>query len=555
MSFWVSLSQSLAWLLSKSFAVSGKTGFLKNVPPILDSMKIVPGDKKPRVRRRHDIYGKKQVLPETLTAQATTPPVLKNYIAGKWMNSESDEIHPTYNPSTGEIIAEIPYATRQEVAQSVEAAQRTFETWSTVPILERARYLFKMKQVFEERYEQLAYLNSENHGKTLVESRGDVRRAIDNIDSAIAVAYTLAKGETIDQIAQDIDESMVREPLGVFSIVCPFNFPLMIPFWFIPYAIVLGDTLVVKPSELTPVPMDGAAKIIANEIGLPAGVLNLVHGGRSTVEALISDKSVKGVAFVGSSPVAKQVYRLAGEHGKRALVNGGAKNSIVMMPDANLTNAIPAAISSFFGNTGQRCLAGSNLVTIGSAHDDVLRKFVSEASKLKIGSAFAEETQMGPVVSMSAKSRIASNVKKGVEEGAKLIVDGREFSQPEFPNGFYLGVSIFDDVTSDMSIAKEEIFGPVASTIQTESLDEAIDFINRGTNFGNMASIFTTSGKSAREFRRRVDAGNIGINIGVASPAANFPFGGRRESFYGTLHAQIDTVDFFTDKKVIISRW
>ncbi len=481
--------------------------------------------------------------------------VLKNFIDGKWKNSESNDVHPTFNPSTGQVIARIPYASKDEVSEATSSAQNAFPSWATTPILERAKYLFKMKNVFEQKYEELARLNSENHGKTIVESRGDIRRAIDNIDSAIAVAYTLAKGETLDQIAPEIDESMVKEPLGVFTVVCPFNFPLMIPFWFIPYALVLGDALVVKPSEITPVPMDGAMKIIAEEVKLPPGVLNIIHGGRETVESLISSKDVIGVAFVGSSPVAKQVYKLAGEHGKRALVNGGAKNSIVVMPDANLNSTIPAVVSSFFGNAGQRCLAGSNLVTIGASHDEVLNKFKSASTSLKIGSAFLEETEMGPVVSKSAKSRISSNVDKGVEEGALLIADGRNYKVDDFPGGFYLGVSIFDDVTPDMTLAKEEIFGPVASTVRTKNLDDAIDFINRGTSFGNMASIFTSSGKAARDFRRRVDAGNIGINIGVASPAANFPFGGRRNSFYGTLHAQIDTVDFFTDKKVIISRW
>ncbi len=329
----------------------------------------------------------------------------------------------------------------------------------------------------------------------------------------------------------------------------------MIPFWFIPYAIVLGNTLVVKPSEITPVPMDGAMKIIASEVKLPPGVLNIVHGGRETVEALISNKDVKGVAFVGSTPVAKQVYKLAGEHGKRALVNGGAKNSIVVMPDADLGSAIPAIVSSFFGNAGQRCLAGSNLVALGKVHDDLLSKFTSAAKKMKIGHAFEEDVDMGPVVSKSAKERISSNIEKGVVEGAKLIIDGRSLRIDKYPDGFYLGPTIFDEVTPDMSISRNEIFGPVASTIQTNSLDEAIELINRGTEFGNMASIFTTSGRNAREFRLRVNAGNIGINIGVASPAANFPFGGRKDSFYGTLHAQIDTVDFFTDKKITIARW
>lgn len=460
-----------------------------------------------------------------------------------------------FNPSTGAILAQVPYASREEVNEAVESSQKSFPNWSTMPILERVKYLFKMKQVFEDKLEELASLNSENHGKTILESRGDLRRAIDNIDSAIAVAYTLSKGETLDQIASGIDESMVKEPLGVFAIICPFNFPLMIPFWFIPYAIVLGNTLVVKPSEITPFPMDGAMKIIASEVKLPPGVLNIVHGGRETVESLISNKDVKGVAFVGSTPVAKQVYKLAGEHGKRALVNGGAKNSIVVMPDADLGSAIPAIVSSFFGNAGQRCLAGSNLVALGKVHDDLLSKFTSAAKKMKIGHAFEEDVDMGPVVSKSAKERISSNIEKGVVEGAKLIIDGRSLRIDKYPDGFYLGPTIFDEVTPDMSISRNEIFGPVASTIQTNSLDEAIELINRGTEFGNMASIFTTSGRNAREFRLRVNAGNIGINIGVASPAANFPFGGRKDSFYGTLHAQIDTVDFFTDKKITIARW
>jgi len=490
-----------------------------------------------------------------LTSQNENAPVLKYYVAGRWKDSSSRDLHPTFNPSSGEVLAQVPYAPKEEVDEAVESSQEAFAQWSALPITERVKYLFKMKYFFEERLEELAKLNSENHGKTIVESRGDLRRAIDNIDAAIAVAYTISKGEAVDQIAAGVDESVVKEPLGVFTIVCPFNFPLMIPFWFIPYAIVLGNTLVVKPSEITPVPMDGAMKIIANEVKLPPGILNIVHGGRQTVESLISNRDIKGVAFVGSTPVAKQVYKLAGEHGKRALVNGGAKNSIVVMPDADLGSTVPAMVSSFFGNAGQRCLAGSNLVAVGNVHDDLLSKFKSAAMKMKIGYALEEDVDMGPVVSRGAKERISSNVEKGLSEGAKLVIDGRALRIEKFPNGFYLGPTIFDDVSSDMSISRTEIFGPVASTIQTGSLDEAIEFINKGTEFGNMASIFTTNGRSAREFRTKVNAGNIGINIGVASPAANFPFGGRKESFYGTLHAQIDTVDFFTDKKVTIARW
>lgn len=493
-------------------------------------------------------------------AQATVvkerkPYVLKILINGEWKESTSGESHQSYDPSTGRVIAHVPYVSREEVHEAVTAAQLAFPKWSNQPITERVKYLFKMKDAFERHYEELALVNSENHGKTIVESRGDVRRAIDNIDSAIGVAYTLSKGQTLDQISNDVDESVMKEPLGPFGIICPFNFPLMIPFWFIPYALVLGDTLVVKPSEITPVPMDVAAKIISDEVKFPAGVLNIIHGGRESSEALIAHEDIQGVAFVGSTPVAKQVYKLAGEHGKRALVNGGAKNPIVVMPDADLNITIPAVVSSFFGNAGQRCLAGANLVTIGDIHENVLSKFKAASSELKIGSAMNEKTDMGPVVTRSAKERISSNIEQGIEEGAKPVMDGRRVKIAEFPDGFYLGPTIFDDVTSDMKISRTEIFGPVASTISESSLDDAIDFINTNTKFGNMASIFTTSGKSAREFRRRVNAGNIGINIGVAAPAGNFPFGGRRESFYGILHAQVDTVEFFTDKKIVISRW
>ncbi len=471
------------------------------------------------------------------------------------MESNSDEMHLTTNPSTGEAIAKVPYATIEEVSAAVNAASLAFPKWSNVPITERAKYLFRMKDSFERHLEELAAVNSINHGKTIVESRGDVRRAIDNIDSAIAVAFTLSKGDAIDNIANEIDEVMIKESLGVFSIICPFNFPLMIPFWFIPYAIVLGDTLVVKPSEITPVPMDTAMKIIESEVKLPAGVLNTVHGGKNVVESMISAGDVKGVAFVGSTPVARQVYNLAGKYGKRVLSNGGAKNSIVVMPDANLASSLPSIISSFFGNAGQRCLAGSNLVAVGNVHDGLVSKFVNASSRLKVGDALNEQSDMGPVVTKSAKDRILKSIEDGSSEGAMRVVDGSGLVVPEHPDGFYLGPTIFDHVSPEMSLATKEIFGPVASTISVSTLDDAIEFINQSTSYGNMASVFTSSGSIARQFRRRVDAGNIGINIGVASPAANFPFGGRRESFYGILHAQMDTVDFFTDKKVIISRW
>jgi malonate-semialdehyde dehydrogenase (acetylating)/methylmalonate-semialdehyde dehydrogenase len=481
--------------------------------------------------------------------------MLNLFINGEWRESKSSDLHHVFNPATGEVLAEVPYAPKEEVGEALESAQTAFEKWKDVPITERAKYLFRMKDAFERHFEDLAVANTENHGKTITESRGDLRRTIENIDSAISVAYTLAKGDALDQISPGIDETMVKEPLGVFSVICPFNFPLMIPFWFIPYAIVLGDTVVVKPSEITPVPMEVATKIIKEEVKLPAGVLNLVHGSKETVESLIANNIVKGVTFVGSTSVAKYVYKLAGEHGKRAIVHGGAKNSIVVMPDADIDQSVPTIVSSFFGNAGQRCLAGSNLVAVGDVHEKVVSKVSNAASKLRIGYGLDDKTEMGPVVTNAAKHKIEGHINEGIEEGARAVIDGRGVKVEDYPDGFYLGPTVFDEVTPDMHLSKYEIFGPVASTLYMDNLDEAIEFVNTSTNYGNMASIFTSSGRSARVFRRRVDAGNIGINIGVAAPAANFPFGGRKESFFGVLHGQIDTVEFFTDKKVVISKW
>jgi malonate-semialdehyde dehydrogenase (acetylating)/methylmalonate-semialdehyde dehydrogenase len=480
---------------------------------------------------------------------------LKLLIDGRWVESGSTELGEAYDPGKGAQLAQVPFALPEEADTAVEAAQRAFEKWREISILERVKYLYKLKEVMERRAEELAIVNTQNHGKTLDESRGELKRSIENVDVAIAVAYTLAKGDTLDQIAAGIDVSMSKEPLGVFTVVCPFNFPLMVPFWFIPYAIVLGDTLVVKPSDLTPVPMQRVAELMQEEVGLPAGVINIVHGGRQVVERLIADRDVKGVTFVGSTPVARQIYRMAGEHGKRAIANGGAKNCVLVMPDADLDGSMSNLVSSFFGNTGQRCLAGANLISVGDVHDPLLSKFTKTALALKVGYGLENGVQMGPLVTEKARKRVSDYVATGVAEGAKPVSDGRTLQVLEYPNGYYLGATVLDQVTPDMRIAREEVFGPIASVIQADSLDKAIEMINEGTNFGNMACIYTSSGKSAREFRRRVDAGNIGVNIGVAAPSAYYPFGGRRDSFYGVLHAQIDTVEFFTDKKVTISKW
>lgn len=490
-----------------------------------------------------------------LSEAAVRPGYLSFLLNGQWVQSKSDASLPVMNPGTGQEICRVPLALKEEVDAAVATSQDAFEKWKDVPLTERTQYLFRMKNVLEEHSEELARINTENHGKAIRESRGDVRRTIENVEAAIAAGYTLLKGEQLDQIAQGIDEGTVKEPLGVFGIICPFNFPIMVPFWFLPFAIIAGCTVVVKPSEITPVPMTRVAEFIQKEVKLPPGVLNLIHGSKETVESLIAHPLIRGVTFVGSTSVGRYVYKLAGEHGKRAIVQAGAKNSIVILQDADMANAVESCISSLFGNTGQRCLAGANVVVTSEARKAVVENLTRRARELKLGYGLAEDTEIGPMVSKKAKERVLACIDKGAREGASLVLDGREVRVKGFENGYYLGPTIFDRVHPDMTIARDEIFGPLGTVIETSNLNQAIDFINKSTNYGNAASIFTRDGSHAREFRRRVQAGNIGINVGVAAPVAFFPFGGMRDSFFGILHGQMDSVDFFTDRKVIITRW
>ena len=478
---------------------------------------------------------------------------LKLYIDGEWVDSESTEVHPVMNPAKDEPIAEVPYATKEEVDRAVAAAVEAFEKWKEIPMPTRVQYIYKLKAVVEEYFEECARITTQNHGKTIDESRGEMRRLVENIETACAIAYTLAKGQHLDNIAAGIDETLVREPLGTFGIIGPFNFPAMAPFWFIPQALVLGCTVVVKPSEITPVPMYWTFKAI-EKVGFPPGVINLVYGSADTATALIDHPDIKGITFVGSTRVGKIVYKRVAEHGKRAIVQAGAKNHVIVMPDAKLDKTIPALMSSFFGNTGQRCLSGAVLVPVGDVYERVKRKFVEAASKLRLGYGLDEDTDMGPLVTERARQRVLGYIEKGIEEGAKLILDGRNPHVPDYPRGYFVGPTVFDEVTPDMTIAREEIFGPVASIIHVDTLDDAIELINR-SNYGNAASIFTSSGEYARKFRRGVQVGNIGINIGIAAPMAFFPFGGWKDSFFGVLHGQIDCVEFFTDKKIVITRW
>ena len=478
---------------------------------------------------------------------------LKLLIDGQMVESETEKYLPVMNPAKDEVIAEVPLATKEEVDRAVEAAVNAFEKWKELPVPERVKYIYRLRQVFLDHYEELARICTQNHGKVIDEARGGMRRTIENIETACSIAYTLAKGEQLDQISRGIDEMLVREPLGVFAIVGPFNFPLLAPFWFVPYALALGCTVVVKPSEICPLQPAWAFELIKDIF--PPGVVNVVHGGAEVVQRLIEHPDVVGIAFVGSTRVGRIVYEAAGKHGKRALCQAGAKNYVVIMPDADFEKAVPACLSSFFGNTGQRCLSGGALVTVGEAYDKFVPKFVEAASKIRLGYGLDERAEMGPLTTKKGKERVLGYIEKGLEEGAKLLLDGRDAKVPDYPNGYWLGPTIFTDVTPDMTIAREEIFGPVCPIIRAENLDEVIEWINTKTIYGNAASIFTSSGRVARQFRRGVKAGNIGINIGIPAPMAFFPFGGWKQSFFGVLHGQIDCVDFFTDKKIIIERW
>lgn len=480
--------------------------------------------------------------------------LLKNFINGKWLNANSIANLPIYDPGIGEVIGEVPLGGKEDVDLAMETAYEAFKDWSLKPILERLQYLFKIKYILEQYKEDFAIVNTQNHGKAINDSRGDLRRAIENVEASIAMLLSLSKGEYQSEVAKDIDQYVVKEPLGVFSIITPFNFPIMIPFWFIPYAIALGNTLVVKVSPVTPAPMNYVMEKLSDV--LPPGVVNLIHLDNSAVEYLVMHKLSEGTAFVGTSSIALKLYESAAKSGKRFLGGGSATNYAVVLEDADLTKTVETLIHSKYGNAGQRCLAIQNIVIVGG--DDFYNRFKEafkeRAKRLIIGYGLNEKVEMGPMTTLQYKNNVIKKIENALSEGCKLVLDGREYKNQEYPNGFYLGPSILEDVYPDMSIAKEEIFGPVANLMRAKNLDEAIEWINK-SKYHHSATVFTRNGYLAKEFARRVKVGNVGINIGTAAPAGWFPFGGRGLAGIGTQHPQIDVVDFFTDRKIIINRW
>ncbi len=478
---------------------------------------------------------------------------LKNYINGRFVEASADRYIPVHNPATCQLIGECPDSSRADVDQAVKAAHAAFDEWRSTPVLSRAQYMHRLRNILEERFEDISRVVVEENGKTRDEARGEVRRAIESVDFAISVP-SLMRGYKVEDISSGIDETAERQPLGVFAAITPFNFPFMVPLWFLPTAITCGNTYLIKPSPQTPLSMDLFYEIM-DEIDLPEGVVNLVHGGAEASQAVMEHPDVVGVSFVGSTPVAKIVYETCGKHGKRVQAQGGAKNYIAVMPDADMAASVANIMGSAFGCAGQRCLAGSVVVAVGDAYEPLKAELLKRASGLRVGYGLEETTQMGTVISDAAKLRIEGMISAGENEGAQVVLDGRGSTIEGFEAGSFVGPTILDGVTSDMSVARDEIFGPVLSIMHAEDFDSAVDMINQ-SRYGNAASLFTSNGKYAREFKYRIRAGNIGINVGVAAATASFPFGGQKESFFGDLHGQgPDSIEFFTDKKILIERW
>jgi len=483
----------------------------------------------------------------------SAPWEVRNYIDGEWRRPSGEAGGEVLNPATGEVLARAPAGAAADVAAAVEAAARAFPQWRAAPPGERIQHLFRLKQLLEEHFEEIARLITLENGKTLGESRGELRRAVENVEVACGIP-TLMQGYNLEEAARGIDEILIRQPLGVAAAITPFNFPAMIPFWFLPYAVACGNTFVLKPSERVPLSIARCFELL-EQTGLPRGVVSLVHGGKPAVDALLDHPAVAAISFVGSSPVARYVYARAAANGKRVQCQGGAKNHAVILPDADRESTTQIISDSAFGCAGQRCLAVSVAVTIGEARGWFRDAIAGVAGSLKVGCGLDDGVQMGPVITPAGKARIEGLIGQGIGEGAAPVLDGRGVKIEGYPRGAFVGPTVLDGVPSSSSLTETEIFGPVLSLICAAHLDEAMALIARNS-YGNAASIFTTDGAAARKFRHQVPTGNVGVNIGVAAPLAYFPFSGWKGSFFGVLHAQgRDAVEFYTDKKVVIERW
>lgn len=486
-------------------------------------------------------------------SHSPTVPVLQNYIDGQWCYAQTEQILDVINPATLELLAKVPLASPEEVDQAAQAAQAAFPTWRRTPPTQRIQYLFQLKLLLEEAFEELAHTITMECGKTLEEARGELRRAIENVEIACGIPMMM-QGTNLEDIASGIDEFMIRQPLGVAAIIAPFNFPGMIPFWFMPYALACGNPCIIKPSERVPLTMYKVFQLI-DRLNLPKGVINLVNGAKDVVDALLDHPIVRSISFVGSTPVARYVYSRAAANGKRAQCQGGAKNPVIILPDADIEMTTRITADSAFGCAGQRCLAASIAITVGEAKQTYTESIAQTAADRIVGYGLDEKVQMGPVITAQSRQRIESLIQQGADQGATVLVDGRLPQIVGYEQGHFVRPTILQNVDPNSEIAKTEIFGPVLSLIHVETIDDAIQLVNSG-QYGNMACLFTSSGAAARKFRYEAEAGNIGINIGVAAPMAFFPFSGWKESFFGDLHGQGQhAVEFFTQTKVVVERW
>ncbi|MCS7206745.1 MAG: CoA-acylating methylmalonate-semialdehyde dehydrogenase [Dehalococcoidia bacterium] len=476
-----------------------------------------------------------------------------NYIFGQWRAAESAEALDVVNPATQEVLGHTPLSTPRDVDAAVQSAVRAFPQWARTPAVERIQYLFRFKALVEAHMDALARTIVQENGKTLAEAKAELRRGIENIEVACGIP-SLMQGYTSEDVAQGIDELVLRQPLGVVVAITPFNFPGMIPLWFLPYAIACGNTFILKPSEKVPLTAQLLVQLL-EQTGLPPGVVNLVHGSKETVDALLDHPQVRAVSMVGSTPVARYIYARAAANGKRVQCQAGAKNHVVIMPDADMALAARAMAESAFGCAGQRCLAASVAVTVGEAHAPFREAIAEHALSLRVGYGLEEGIQMGPVISRQSKARIEGLIAQGLEEGGRLVVDGRNPRIPRYEQGNFIRPTIVEGIPLTSDLMRTEIFGPVLTLVHVRTLEEGIGVI-AANPYGNAASIFTRSGAAARQFRSQVPVGNVGVNIGVPAPVAFFPFSGWKESFFGVLHGQgRDAVGFYTEQKVVIERW
>jgi len=488
------------------------------------------------------------------TATASTPALCPFFINGEWVRPTQLSTSPVFNPSTGEVIGAVPLAGAAEVDAAVQAAQAAFPAWAVIPVIDRTRIMFRYRALVEKHFDEIARTISREHGKTYAESRGDLFRGLEVIEFACG-GPTLMMGDMLGNIARGVDCDTMRCPLGVCVGITPFNFPAMIPLWMFPLALVTGNTFILKPSERVPFTAIRLTELLA-EAGLPPGVFNLIHGGKSSVDALLTHPLVKAVSFVGSTPIARYIHQTASRHGKRVQANGGAKNFVVVLPDSDVTKTVEGVMNAAFGCSGERCMAGSSVLTVGNRGEHVMGGLAAAAKAMKVGRTDGEaQPDMGALITAAHRDRVVGMLDAGVKAGATLVADGRGVKVDGAPGGFYLGATIVEDVQPDMDLAREEVFGPVLNVLHLDDLEAAIALANQSA-YGNGASLFTSSGRAAREFKHRVACGMIGINIGVPASLAMFPFSGWNDSFFGDLHIQgREAVWFYTQQKVTTTRW